>query len=381
MEKLQPQDRLPTLVGQTISNYEVARSYYSQRRLAFKSFLEKNYISALSFENDLNLAIEKIWNKKIRGVLAGIYFNNKNVDDRVAKVREQFNTSPYLDKMIQAVKHGNPKNFWLSLGFVFEDFISDTAMDPIIKTTANFGSKHADSLINAFVSGAMKSTASAVSGVKNIRPDVIIAPAGMTFKMDENKVLRESNTSLPLEMQGNLQIDWTNVMPKPEDILESSNLLQRFLEDSNFYGFSAKTWKAGSTDGKGFMQSSVMQKSLNSIFNQVDSNGNRHPWEIDYTSEYVAYQLSRNIFHIVGPTNIAMVTGGGIIWMDNFLSSHLFYMRVQIDNELEDNRFFPQVNDSHIYVRNYNNKFNIIKSARHKTQQDRNYIDLKLDFQ
>ncbi|MDV3428274.1 MAG: hypothetical protein LIR50_14850 [Bacillota bacterium] len=79
-----------------------------------------------------------------------------------------------------------------------------------------------------------------------------------------------------------------------------------------------KTWT--STNGKHFMQSSVLQKGLNSIFNKTDDFGLRHSWEIDYTSEYVAFFLSHHIFDIVGPVDIAMFTGKGIIWMDDFLS-------------------------------------------------------------
>jgi len=94
---------------------------------------------------------------------------------------------------------------------------------------------------------------------------------------------------------------------------------------------------------------------LNEVFHKKDSNGVRHGWERDYTNEYVAYFLSHNIFDIIGPTNIAMLTGGGVIWMDEFLASRIFYMRVQIERRLRGNRIFPGITDPSIYIRNYNN--------------------------
>jgi hypothetical protein len=38
--------------------------------------------------------------------------------------------------------------------------------------------------------------------------------------------------------------------------MEREELLQEYLSTGNFFGFSMKTWK--STDGKHFMQSSVL---------------------------------------------------------------------------------------------------------------------------
>jgi hypothetical protein len=126
----------------------------------------------------------------------------------------------------------------------------------------------------------------------------------------EDGVLKTS-TGLPMEMQSTLSLDWENAVPEAEDIMSDHSILEEFLKPGkgDVFGFSAKSWS--NSDGKEFMQSSVMQKMLNATFNQTDSNGKRHSWEPDYTIEYVVYFLSHRIFDIVGPTTVGMVTRKG----------------------------------------------------------------------
>jgi hypothetical protein len=55
--------------------------------------------------------------------------------------------------------------------------------------------------------------------------------------------------------------------------MSDHSILEEFLKPGlgDFYGLSAKSWS--NSDGKEFMQSSVMQKMLNATFNQTDSEG------------------------------------------------------------------------------------------------------------
>lgn len=385
-QHLDPQISLGSLIGDISTNYSIAISYYSQRREQFLNFLQQNQLESLNFENELNKVIEEKWDQGIRKILLSIYFGNKyDEEKRILEVKKQFNTSPYLPQLIQAMKKRNPKDFFMSLGFVFEEFAIEDALNPVFEKIGKIGSQQAENLVSAFSSGAMKSLASVVQGYKNIRPDALVTLSNISFFEDENKILREKTSELPVELQGNLNINWEHAIPTPEEIMEREELLQEYLSTGNFFGFSMKTWR--STDSKHFMQSSVLQKGLNNIFNKTDKFNLRHSWEIDYTSEYVAYFLSHHIFDIVGPTDIAMFTGMGVIWMDDFLSQHIFYMRVQISNILHDRsagegRIFPQIEDSKVYIRNYNSSKAIIKmkSNIHKTKNAGNYIDLALKF-
>ncbi|MDV3428273.1 MAG: hypothetical protein LIR50_14845 [Bacillota bacterium] len=71
----------------------------------------------------------------------------------------------------------------------------------------------------------MKSMASVVKGYKNIRPDAIVALSNISFFEDENKVLKEKNSELSVELQGNLNINWEHMFPTAEEIMEREELL------------------------------------------------------------------------------------------------------------------------------------------------------------
>mgnify|MGYP006935595271 FL=1 len=47
-----------------------------------------------------------------------------------------------------------------------------------------------------------------------------------------------------------------------------------------------------------------------------------------YASEYTIYQISRFLINIINPLDVAMLTGQSLIWMDDFIDRHLFYMDV-----------------------------------------------------
>lgn len=388
MEHFQPQNPINNLVSSAKANYAIAQSYYAQRRDAFRYFLWRNGVAAANIEEDISTGIEKIWNEKIFNVMSGIYWggikSGASVEAMQQQVESRFNLSPEVMKyLLQAVKQGNPRTFYSGLGFAFEQWLAEQGIGAVIKRGQQFASSHADSLLSTFVSGAFKSKASAVSGVRNIRSDILITNTTEMSFASEDGVLKTS-TGLPMEMQSTLSLNWENAVPAAEDIMSDHSILEEFLKPGkgDVFGFSAKSWS--NSDGKEFMQSSVMQKMLNATFNQTDSGGKRHSWEPDYTMEYVVYFLSHRIFDIVGPTTVGMVTRNGFQWMDEFLSTHIFYMQVQMERMWKKKdgglgRIYPQITDPGVYVRNYNiGTATAFKAKKHNTKKKGNYIDLKV---
>jgi hypothetical protein len=75
-----------------------------------------------------------------------------------------------------------------------------------------------------------------------------------------------------------LEVDLEAAIPTAEEIMNDRELLKEFLDPDkgNIFGFSAKSWKA--SNGKEFMKSSVLQKMLNTTFDQTDSKDQRHSW-------------------------------------------------------------------------------------------------------
>lgn len=355
----------------------------------FRQYLQQNGQNAENIEQDINNAIEDIWNKKIFNVISNIYHSGRKAGKSVADMKaqldnEKFQLSPSIMKnLYHAIEQGNPRNFYSSLGFAFEDWLAEYGVGPIIQKGTEFVEQHSEELINVFVSGALKSKASVVSGVKNIRSDILMTHyTKMDFQKDSSGVLRTPE-GLPMELQSILNINWENAIPKADEIMSDYKILEDFLgNQGNIYGLSVKSWS--SSNGKEFMKSSVLQKMLNATFNQVDKQNKRHSWQPDYTMEYVVYFLSHKIFDIIGPATIALTSRQGITWMDNFLTQHIFYMQVQLEKYWEKKdgglgRVYPQITNSSVYVRNYNlSTAKVFKAKQHRTKKYGHYIDLKV---
>lgn len=389
MEKLQPQIPLSNLNSVIDQNYQNAQNYYKQRREAFRTFLTSKAINLESgFEQAISDNIEKIWNKQIFNVMSGIYWQGKqnglNASQLEAQVRSVFTAdSKITEYLVWAIKQDNPRTFYSGLGQAFEEWLQSEGIDPVINKGAAFIDGHTNQLIKTFVTGSRKSKSSVVSGVKNIRPDLIVSDISMELTEDDGVLY--SSTGLPVELQSTLNVNWENLIPAPDEMISDHSILQEFLDPvkGSFFGLSAKSWK--NSNGKVFSHSSVLEKMLNATFNQVDSKGQRHSWQPHYTMQYVVYFLSHKIFDIVGPTNVAMVARDGFTWMDEFLTTRMFFMRVQLEEYYKgrdggEDRAFPQIEDPGIYIRNYNSAkdFSNIKARQHNTRTKGRFISLRL---
>ena len=391
-EKLKPQDTRQSLVSQMNRDYDAAINYYNQRRQNISMLLQQKLnMTELGFQESINGHIENLWNKEVRNIMNGIYWGGKNngvsAAMRQQQVEARFDTSAYLPYLIKAVSSDNPTVYITQMGNAFERFLQDKIFSLVLEKGSGFAGAHAEQLVSYFT-GAMTSKGNTIEGIKNIRPDLLVSLSSITF--DKKDGVQMSSTGLPLELQGELTIDYSGDTPAIAKNGMDEELLREFLtQKGDFFGFSAKTW-GKDTNGKEFRQSSVMKTLLNQVFDQTDSKGKRHGWEYDYVSEYVAYFLAHNnnLYNIIGPTNVAMVTTQGITWMDDFLKTHIFYMRVQMSKKHGrqvlrlDNRAFPHIEDAGIYVRAHGGGTAIqgVVSKKHKTKRDGEYYDVRLKF-
>lgn len=357
-ERYQPQISQASLLNEINANYAAAVTYYQQRQKMFNRILQQQAGMTLDqLENQINEKIESVWQAEIYQVLKNIYFDsNKNLEEKIAEVNTIFSTSEFLPDYIEAMKKSNFYLFKGKMGLTFEKFIKSEIFKPYIETASAFANGHLESL----VSGAFTSLSSVTSGVKNIRADLLIS-AGVEFSKTDG-VLKGNN--LPLEMQRELKINWDNAFPSfnKETETEDSGILNTFLSEGNFFGFSAKIYNA-ETDEKHFSSSSVIQKALNEVFwYPYASNGGsakRHSWEIDYAETYVIWNLSRILRTIISPTTIAMIYGNRSMWISNFLQSKVFYMNIAYQTQIKkhyagDGRIFPTINSPSIYTKNFN---------------------------
>lgn len=357
-ERYQPQISQSSLLSEINANYAATVTYYQQRQKMFQKILQQQASQTLdSFEEQINEKIDSVWQENIYKVLEKIYFDSsKTVSQKITEVNTIFSTSEFLPDYIEAIKKSNFYLFRGKMGLTFEKFIKAEIFNPYVDMAATFANGHLESL----VSGAMTSLSSMTSGVKNIRSDLLIS-SNVSFDKQDG-VLKGNN--LPLEMQRELKINWDNAFPSFDKEVESSDsgILNTFLSDGNFFGFSAKIYNA-EDDNKHFSQSSVVQKALNEVFwYPYASNGGsakRHSWEIDYAETYVIWNLSRILRTIISPTTIAMIYGNRSMWISTFLQSKVFYMNIAYQTQIKkhyagDGRIFPTINSPNIYTKNFN---------------------------
>lgn len=357
-ERYQPQISQSSLLSEINANYAAAVTYYQQRQKMFQKILQQQASQTLdSFEEQINEKIDSVWQENIYKVLEKIYFDSsKTVSQKITEVNTIFSTSEFLPDYIEAIKKSNFYLFRGRMGLTFEKFIKAEIFNPYVDMAATFANGHLESL----VSGAMTSLSSMTSGVKNIRSDLLIS-SNVSFDKQDG-VLKGNN--LPLEMQRELKINWDNAFPSFDKEVESSDsgILNTFLSDGNFFGFSAKIYNA-EDDNKHFSQSSVVQKALNEVFwYPYASNGGsakRHSWEMDYAETYVIWNLSRILRTIISPTTIAMIYGNRSMWISTFLQSKVFYMNIAYQTQIKkhyagDGRIFPTINSPNIYTKNFN---------------------------
>lgn len=350
------------------SNYASAKAYYSQRRQAleraFTANMQNNTNAIIQYIEEKAHEYENKVSEIVKQSLDKIDNNTYTVKQNLT-LPETMEYRTSVENVIAALssfKSGtvSNRNIAAALGNEFENFLAEAlslnALEAEIDETvfAAIGG----ALSGFTKTGATKSRSWINAGVKDIRPDLGL---NMAMEIDNNNIARLVNATGPkgeklaVELQEMFDLD--NFLP---DNITSNEIIQSYLK-SNAYGFSAKVWSAGSMNGKEFSKSSTLQNFINNQFNKT-KQANR-TWESNYTARFIVYQISRDLLNIIGPMNVALITGDSFIWMDDFLTKRMFYMDMQFEAVREDSNRgegkegFPLVPNSSIKIRVLSNDF------------------------
>lgn len=357
------------------SNYEVAKSYYQQRREALRKTFTRDMEDATdSLIKYINLKIdeyeEKV-SKKVYSLLDHIDKNSWIVPEQVKESlgNEYYDTS--VENVLRFLSGGKTaiksnQNVAAALGNEFENFLERALMPEALEgQVSSVITDSLNSMLSGFSgTGSMKSKGWTVTGEKNIRPDIGLNMA--TAYKDSDGVLRLPDSNLAVELQEEFNLD--DMLP--EDIT-SNDILKAYL-DSNSYGFSLKVWK--SAQGKEFTQSKQLQAYINQKFQE--GRKRRKTWESTFTNEYVVWQISRLLINIVGPMNVGIMTGKEFIWMDDFLTRRMFFMDVQLQSLRKSSRGpgyegFPELPSSSIKIRQLTNDSYVFSSFLRKNMNQK----------
>lgn len=366
------------LNNKTKSNYEIAKEYYRQRREIF----EKNY--NLNIEKNKEIfqsGIESIINNFFEKVVEEVY-NNLDYDKETkmytnngAIEKEEGDNYQISYARVMNLMQGRQlqkRNVASFLGIEFENFLERFFnIKEFSKTINNITNEKIEnekqSLINQVFSGiertgGKQSTSVVVKGKKDIRPDLGLNMS--IFHEGEVAKYKDNDGGIhDVELQSFLDLSSFHKDLETKNIAEiigNTSILEGYLNKNNTaFGFSLKLWK--NANGKEFSQSSVLQKMVDAELREpVHEDKTRKSWESNYAMEYVIYLLSKYLINIIGPVNIAMITGGGLTWMNDFIDQKIFYMQVQAESILKkSNRgdgyeIYPTVSDPAIRIRDLN---------------------------
>ena len=305
-------------------------------------------ISAMN-SHKINInAIQKIW-QAVDFSKGGLKTKNLQAINGESIYEKSYNN---IVRMAKGA--GTSSQIASALGREFENFLANCLQ------ISNFGGAAGeqvnalgDSLI-AQLTGGISGKSALVSGAKPIRPDIMLM---------YNSEISGVGTGTPKITSNNINtpIELEEIFDISSEGINDSQLLQQLLNNqlSNAFGLSLKIWK--NANSREFSSSMGLKNSLQNTFDSTYP----HTWNSNYTSTYVIYQISRLLINIISPTNVMMVTGNGVTWMDDFLASHLFYMDVQMNSLAQSSKArapgyegHPQMLSEAIKIRNVTTSVN-----------------------
>lgn len=324
---------ISNIQGYTTKNYNTAKEYYHQKKEAFKQFVAKDNEAFLDeLVKYINVKIGEFDQNITQAVFAGLSGNDwsQNISTITQMAEKKLQETNYsivwenLYKKLANNKIKNRQSLAAALGVEFEKFLADSLVpEEFTKNIEGITNDLVDSLLAGFSqTGAIRSKGATVRGKKDIRPDMGFNIAGGGYR---HKIAQLPNSTLSVELQALIDLSQLSSKNIINGTKEGNAILKQYLE-ADSYGFSVKVWK--DSNAKVFANSSVLKDQFQKVFN---SSGNK-TWSSIYASAYVVYQLSRYLINIINPLNIAMITGSQLIWMDDFIDRHLFYMDVQVKN-------------------------------------------------
>ncbi len=292
----------------------------------------------------MNNLIQNQWAKITEAVLDNVHiYGGKSGKYSINKNANWTNIPKELQEQIMSrVDSGN---IFSMLGFYYEDWLAEAFQ----QTAWLVGNENINKLLHDMVSqfnktGALKSDSSIRGNNLDIRPDLAVG-------IDKNTVADVNNSNLKAELQ--VAFDIQNYrkdkgLLTPETIANDTNMLTEYI-DSNMFGFSVKRWTQETSQQRVLTSASGMQQMINTYYNRSDNK----TWNALYAYRTMVNILSRYLLDILGPVNVAFITGTKFEWTSDFLADALLTMNIYADRIFKNNEIHPYINSGHIYVQRF----------------------------
>ena len=334
-------------------NYQMAQNYFIQKKMAMLRMLSiKRNLDIQKVEEGLvdamNNLINTEWqqindsilqNIKVTGGISGQYTIKENAN--------WINIPSELVSIIKdkADKHGN---IFSLLGLYYEKWLKEAFSTNIV----NIGNSAINYVLNDFLksfsqTGSLKTT-SALRQYADIRPDLA---TGIAKEVGDNGILYDKSGKLAVELQTQFDIQsyrQQRGLLTPENIAEDIDILKEYI-DSGMFGFSVKRWTSEKSESKMLTSASGVQQIINAEY----SNSGNKTWNAIFAYRKMVYIISKYLLDILGPVNVAFITGTSFTWTSDFLADALLTMNIYTNRMYANNEIKPYIQSGNIYVQHY----------------------------
>ena len=357
------------LQAETQRNYQAVQNYYFQKKMMFLRFAAKKENESIEkiedeLVNSMDNLIQQVWGQ-INDSILGALDIGANGKYNFKQGINQFDTviiSKYIIKRLET-SLCTTKNIYSELGFAYEEFL-EQAMHGLASSVASAGL--ADILSGFTQTGGFKANSSIRADMKDIRPDL---GYGIT---------KQNAEEAELQVLFDVSNYYDKMSANEKDLENYPEQLLKYLQ-SDMFGMSVKRWTS-TEGGHKLTQASGMAAKINATYEASLPKS----WNFTYAYHTMLLIISRYLLDILGPTNVAYITGTGFTWANDFLSNALLSMNIYTQKKYKNNEGRPYIASGNIYINNYaQGRMNTMASAQYTKQtfvKGNNWNAYKLNF-
>ena len=340
-------------LNETELNYQMAQNYFIQKKMAMLRMLsiKRNFDIEKVEEglvNAMNNLINTEWQQINDSVLQNVKINGGISGQYIIKEKADWiNIPPELVSVIKnkADKNGN---IFSILGLYYEKWLKEAFSTNIVNTSNSAINYVLNNFLKNFSQTGSLKTTSALRQYADIRPDLAIGIANQT---GNDGILYDKSGKLAVELQ--TQFDIQNYRQQkglltPESIAEDIDILKEYI-DSGMFGFSVKRWTSRRSESRMLTSESGVQQIINAEY----SNSGNKTWNAVFAYRKMIYIISKYLLDILGPVNVAFITGTSFTWTSDFLADALLTMNIYTKKMYANNEIKPYIQSGNIYVQHY----------------------------
>lgn len=318
------------------NNYNIAQTYYNQKKVQFKNQLMKTYKATLDEFTVEIYKTAKSFKPNVIDQVAELLKNGTSLQNTLNQKPQNIYEISQQNIISKVINSAHPwKTLRFKAGLEFEHFLADN-----INITDSQGNK----ILAHF--GMVGNKSFTTTKASDTRSDLVTNILG---NIKDSKV--ELEYALDIEgLSKTYKKDENQIISKIFSIIQQENI-------TDLFGFQVKTYE-NLNDNK-WMTSEKFRNLINTEEFKVGEE-KRKTWSSNYAVLYPVYFLSKYIINILNPVNIAIIYSGGIMYTDDFLSKYRFYMEVtyEIKEEQRTNKrgggyeVFPRIASNAILMYN-----------------------------